>query len=231
MAFELKNVVPWGRNLDEYTRMFSLNKSDLNMRIISFGDGPASFNKEMTELKRNVVSIDPIYQFTRDELIKRINETKDIVIEQTKNNLDNYTWSNIKSIQELEQIRIAAMTNFLSDFELGKSQGRYIYHELPNRINFDNLSFDLGLSSHFLIMYSQLGLDFHIASFKEMLRLCREIRIFPILNLDSKKSEILDDLIKEFQTNYIIEIQRVDYEFQKGGNEMLTIKQNINAVA
>ena len=231
MAFELKNVVPWGRNLDEYTRMFSLNKSDLNMRIISFGDGPASFNKEMTELKRNVVSIDPIYQFTRDELIKRINETKDIVIEQTKNNLDNYTWSNIKSIQELEQIRIASMTNFLSDFELGKSQGRYIYHELPNRINFDNLSFDLGLSSHFLIMYSQLGLDFHIASFKEMLRLCREIRIFPILNLDSKKSEILDDLIKEFQTNYIIEIQRVDYEFQKGGNEMLTIKQNINAVA
>src|SRR5690606_4711402 len=124
-----------------------------NKRIISFGDGPASFNKEMTKLNRDVVSIDPIYQFTRDELLLRFNETRDLVIEQTKSNMDNYNWTDIKSVQELEEIRMTAMMEFSHDYVLGKSQGRYICQELPNRINFDNLSFDLGLSSHFLIMY------------------------------------------------------------------------------
>lgn len=123
------------------------------------------------------------------------------------------------------------MTEFLSDFELGKTQGRYIFHELPNKTHFDNLSFDLGLSSHFLILYSQLGLDFHIASLTEMLRLCQEIRIFPILNLNAKRSEILDDLINYFQTDFAIDVVTVDYEFQKGGNEMLTIRRKSNAVA
>jgi len=229
MAFELKNVVPWGRNLDEYAKMFNLNQSDLKKSIISFGDGPASFNKEMTELKRNVVSIDPIYQFTRDELLHRFNKTRDLVIEQTKRNIDHYNWTYIKSVHELEKARMTAMMDFSNDFELGKTQGRYICQELPNRLDFDNLSFDLGLSSHFLIMYSQLGLDFHILSLIEMLRLCKEIRIFPILDLNSKKSEILDDLIKEFQTDFIVDILKVGYEFQKGGNEMLVIKHNNKA--
>jgi len=48
MAFELKNTVPWGRNLDEHKSMFTLTEADLNKGIISFGDRPASFNYEMT---------------------------------------------------------------------------------------------------------------------------------------------------------------------------------------
>ena len=49
MAFELKNTVPWGRTLEEYSNMFNLTASDINKRIISFGDGPASFNCEMNK--------------------------------------------------------------------------------------------------------------------------------------------------------------------------------------
>jgi hypothetical protein len=86
MAFELKNVVPWGRNLAEYSRMFKLTDSDFIKRIISFGDGPASFNTEMTILNRQVVSLDPVYQFTRDELKQRIAETKETILEQTTAN-------------------------------------------------------------------------------------------------------------------------------------------------
>ncbi|MBP1640626.1 MAG: SAM-dependent methyltransferase [Bacteroidetes bacterium] len=226
MAFELKNTVPWGRNLDEYRRMFKLTDSDLNKRIISFGDGPASFNYEMTMLSKSVVSIDPIYQFSKNDLKIRIKETKDIVIEQTKNNLQNFVWTKIKNINELEQIRLSAMENFLQDFENGKKESRYINHEMPNKTDFDNLTFDLALSSHFLILYSQLGLEFHISSLTEMLRVAKEIRIFPILNLDAKKSELPDNLIRHFEKDFIVTIEKVDYEFQKDGNEMLTIKRN-----
>jgi hypothetical protein len=225
MAFELKNVVPWGRSLEEYIKIFKLTDSDLNSRIISFGDGPASFNSEMTKLDKMVVSLDPIYQFTKAELKQRIDETKETVIEQMRTNQGNFVWKNIKNIDELEQIRMGAMANFVDDFEIGKEQQRYIYHELPTQTKYNSQEFDLGLSSHFLILYSQLGLDFHIQSISEMLRICKEIRIFPILNLNATKSEVLEDIIANFNSDFIVTIESSDYEFQKNGNEMLVIKR------
>jgi hypothetical protein len=227
MAFELKDVVPWGRSLAEYVKIFKLTDSDLNSRIISFGDGPASFNSEMTKLGKMVVSLDPIYQFTKAELKQRINETKETVIEQTRMNQNNFVWKNIKNVDELEQIRMRAMADFIDDFELGKEQQRYLYHELPTLTKYDALEFDLGLSSHFLILYSQLGLNFHIQSINEMLRICNEIRIFPILNLNATKSEVLDAIIAHFNSDFIVTIESSDYEFQKNGNEMLVIKRKI----
>lgn len=46
MAFQLNNVVPWGRNMEEYKTMFLLNEEDMKKKIAGFGDGPASFNFE-----------------------------------------------------------------------------------------------------------------------------------------------------------------------------------------
>jgi len=93
------------------------------------------------------------------------------------------------------------------------------------KLNFKEQTFDLGLSSHFLLLYPKLGVDFHIKSINEMLRLCKEVRIFPILNLNAEKSEMLNNVITHFEKEYIINIEKVKYEFQKGGNEMLTINQ------
>ena len=50
MAFKLLAVVPWGRTLEEYKTMFTLSTENLQKSIASFGDGPASFNVEMTKL-------------------------------------------------------------------------------------------------------------------------------------------------------------------------------------
>jgi len=139
--------------------------------------------------------------------------------------MDNFVWKNIKSINELESIRTQAMNLFIEDFNLGKKEGRYISHELPKRTDFSELQFDLGLSSHFLLLYPQLGLDFHIQSIFEMLRICLEIRIFPILNLNAERSEVLNEIIESFKSNYQIQVIKVNYEFQKNGNEMLKIKK------
>jgi hypothetical protein len=225
MAFELKNTVPWGRTLEEYKNMFSLTDSDLNKQIISFGDGPASFNYEMTKQNKSVTSIDPIYQFSKKDLKKRIEETKDTVIKQMRENQNNFIWTSIKNVDELESIRMNAMFDFISDFELGLNEKRYIHHELPERTNFEEQTFDLGLSSHFLILYSKLGLDFHIKSITEMLRICKEVRIFPILNLNAEKSEVLNGIKEEYKKDYNISIEPVNYEFQKGGNKMLKIRR------
>ena len=224
MAFELSKVVPWGRTLEEYKTMFNLNNEDLKKSIASFGDGPASFNTEMTNLKNNVTSFDPIYQFTKQQLINRIQETKDIVMKQAKENKDNFIWTTIKNLHELKKIRMGAMYKFIDDFETGKEQNRYISHELPNKTYFLDKHFDIGLSSHFLLLYPDLGLEFHIKSIDEMLRICSEVRIFPILDLDAKESNLLKPIVDNYSNSYNVKIEKTDYMFQKDGDKMLVIK-------
>ncbi|WP_297430714.1 SAM-dependent methyltransferase [Clostridium sp.] len=224
MAFELSTVVPWGRTLEEYKIMFDLKEEELKKAIASFGDGPASFNFEMTKLKYNVTSFDPIYQFTKEQLLNRIEETKGIVMQQTKENKDNFVWNTIKDLDELEKVRMGAMYNFIDDFEEGKKEKRYVTHELPNKTNFADKHFDIGLSSHFLLLYPELGLDFHIKAIDEMLRICKEIRIFPILDLDAKESVILKPIIENYRKSYSVKIEKTNYMFQKDGDKMLVIK-------
>ena len=65
---KLSKVVPWGRTLEEYKLMFSLTDADLNSNILGCGDGPASFNAEMTKQNHSVVSIDPVYEFSSDQI-------------------------------------------------------------------------------------------------------------------------------------------------------------------
>ena len=61
MPFSIDRVVPWGRSAPEYQAMFALDEADLGGRILGCGDGPASFNAEMSAQGRAVVSVDPLY--------------------------------------------------------------------------------------------------------------------------------------------------------------------------
>lgn len=227
MAFQLDSVVPWGRTFDEYSEMFLLNADDTKKKIAGFGDGPASFNYEATMQGISVTSFDPIYQFSKDTLTKRIEEVRITVIQQMKENKNNYVWTNIENLEQLENIRMSAMKMFLLDYEKGLAEKRYIYHELPNRLPYDNNTFDIGLSSHFLLMYTALGYDFHIHAITEMLRVCKEIRIFPIVDLDANQNDLIKRIIDYFKDNYDVNIADTNYEFQKNANKLLIIKKPI----
>ena len=225
MAFKLDSVVPWRRNLEEYKLMFGLDDRDMTKKIAGFGDGPACFNCEMTNAGGNVVSFAPIYQFSKEEIEERIEEVRITVMQQMRENMDNYVWIHIKDLDELEHIRMSAMKKFLSDYKQGKKEGRYVFHELPARLPYEPESFDIGLSSHFLLMYTSLGYDFHIQSITEMLRVCKEVRIFPIVDLDANKTDLIKDVIDYFQRDYDATIVTTEYEFQKGDNKLLIIRK------
>lgn len=224
MAFQLNNVVPWGRNMEEYRLMFRLDEDDMTKKIAGFGDGPACFNCEATREGGHIISFDPIYQFSKEEIQRRIEVVRITVMQQMRENMDNYVWTNIKNLEELENIRMSAMRKFLDDYELGKAEGRYVFHELPNKLPYETGSFDIGLSSHFLLMYTTLGYDFHIHSITEMLRVCKEVRIFPIVDLDANETDLVKDVIQYFKKSRKVEIVATDYEFQKGENKLLIIK-------
>lgn len=150
-------------------------------------------------------------------------------MEQMAQNQENYVWTKIKNLEELENIRMNAMHMFLKDFEQGYQENRYIYHELPNKVLFEDNFFDIGLCSHFLLMYTQLGYQFHIQAMEEMQRVCKEIRIFPIVDLDANQSDLISKVIDYFRKDYDVEIVDTKYVFQKGDNKLLIIrKRNID---
>jgi hypothetical protein len=221
----LKNVVPWGRNFEEYEAMFSLSETELRLKLLGCGDGPSSFNAEATRKRGSVVSIDPVYRFAKEEIARRIDETSETVLAQVKKNKDNFVWDNIRSVDELETVRMAAMQAFLEDYDQGREQKRYIEAALP-QLPFEANVFDLVLCSHFLFLYSgHFDLAFHIDSLLEMCRVGKEVRVFPLIDLKGERSEHLGPLIDALvHSGYRCSIQRVSYEFQKGGNEMLRVQ-------
>jgi hypothetical protein len=66
--FTLDQVVPWGRSYEEYRQMFALTDGDLGLRVLGCADGPASFNAEATSRGHLVVSADPLYRFSVNDI-------------------------------------------------------------------------------------------------------------------------------------------------------------------
>ncbi|MGB0909995.1 MAG: SAM-dependent methyltransferase [Nitrospirales bacterium] len=227
MAMKLKQVVPFGRSFDEYREMFSLTSGDFSRKILGVGDGPASFNSEMTKLGHRVVSIDPLYSFTGQEIERKFYEMVDGIIEQVKATPSDWVWIYHRSPEDLRQNRIMALHLFLADYEQGKVQMRYLVGELPHLSEIADEAFDMALCSHFLFLYSnQFWLDFHRVAILEMLRVATEVRIFPLLTLKGVRSAYVDPVMQDLlQQGYEVEILRVTYELQRGGNEMLRVSR------
>lgn len=224
MAMQLDQVVPFGRSLDEYVNLFNLTESDLHKTILSIADGPASFNAEATAQGYHVQSVDPLYCFSAQEIKDRFYAVVDQVIDQVAGSPQDWIWSYHKSPQDLRQNRERAIELFTQDYELGKVEGRYQVGELPH-LNDSDLEYEIGLCSHFLFLYSDhFNQEFHLQSIQELLRVCTEVRIFPLLTLNLERSPYLPLVIDTLDyQGYDCQIQTVEYQLQRGGNQMLKI--------
>ena len=229
MAMQLEQVVPFGRSLDEYTQMFALTQADFERSILSVADGPASFNAEGTALGYQIQSIDPLYTFNAADIKSRFYAVLDNVITQIASTPDDWNWTYHASPEALKAHRIKVTEAFCTDYEIGKAQGRYTVGELPS-LGYTSDAYELGLCSHFLFLYSeQRDCEFHIDAIDEMLRVCKEVRVFPLLTLGLERSPHLPAVLSHLtQTGHRYTIETVLYEFQKGGNEMLRIYRGEN---
>ena len=226
MMFTLEQVVPWGRSFDEYRAMFALSDADLEGRLLGCGDGPASFNAVATRRGARVISCDPIYRWSAAEIQSRIEDTYAEVIEQTRRNSHEFVWDAIRSVDELGRVRMAAMREFLGDYPSGSQEGRYIEASLPS-LPFHDGQFDLAVCSHLLFLYSsQLGEALHSAAVLELCRVAQEVRVFPLLALGGARSPFVETCAGLLRSaGCEVSIERVPYEFQRGGNEMLRIRR------
>ena len=187
MSVELDEIIPWGRSRHEYELMFSLNRADLQKNILGCGDGPASFNAEMTQAGHSVVSFDPIYSFSGADIQARFDASSEVIVSQVRATLETWNWNYHHSHEGLLTNRRNALMKFLADYENGKRAGRYRVASLPS-LQFSDGQFDLALCSHLLFLYSdQLSEKFHVQSVMELCRVAKEIRIFPLLALSHQR--------------------------------------------
>lgn len=226
MPVHLKTVVPWGRSFDEYVRMFALSSTDLERRILGCGDGPAAFNAAMHRKEKTVVSVDPLYQFTAEQIRSRVQEVSRTILEQLLVSQSAYVWTTPSSPEAVIRVRLQAMEDFLKDFEPGRSEGRYLPHELPD-LPFADGQFDLALCSHLLFTYSgPLSVEFHLRALREMCRVAGEVRVFPLLDQGGQSSAHLEPVCNQLQREgFHIVFVPVDYEFQRGGNRMMQARR------
>jgi len=224
MTIRYQGIVPWGRNYDEYVRMFALTEDDLKLSILGCGDGPASFNCECNARGGRVVSVDPLYALSKAEIESAVEAAYPDVMEKTEQNKEQFRWDVFPSVAALGRARMASMKRFLASYEQGKSDGRYVPAALP-ALPFENGTFDIALCSHFLFLYTDdLSYSFHLEAVGEMLRVAREVRIFPLLDMNGRPSPYAGNIRSDFR-DMEVAVVRVAYEFQIGGNEMMTIGQ------
>jgi hypothetical protein len=137
---------------------------------------------------------------------------------------ERFVWDVIRSPEELGRVRMAAMGEFLSDYDAGRRGGRYLAASLQ-WLPFGDGAFDLALCSHFLFLYSdEVPAGEHVAAVLELCRVAGEVRVFPVLEMNGERSRHLGAVIEAVERRGLsVRVERVPYEFQRGGDEMVRI--------
>ena len=223
--FQTDEVILLGRTFDEYVGMFALDEATLrDNRILDAASGVSSFCAEANALGYRVTASDRIYTLNADEIERKCSRDLDNMLVQLAGITQNYVWNYFPNLDALKVKREQAYRGFVADYRQ-HGHTRYITTEYPNS-SFADGQFDLALVSHFLFLYDeQLGYDFHRRTLLELLRIAREIRLFPLVNLRTERASavvrLLDDPVF---AAYDIRIEHVDYEFIRNSSEMMVIR-------
>ena len=226
----LEKVAIIGRSLSDYIAMFMLKPDELKgKKIIDFGSGVCSFVKEANDLGINVIGIDPIYSQNSATISERSENDIYNIGKQIEFQKDRFEWSDVTytGMPQYYSKRLSNLKMFLADFK--KNKEHYLNQSLP-KLDFNDKEFELGLVSHLLFLYDNIcDYRFHIASIREMMRICKEVQIHPITDLTGKPSKMIRNLKKDLP-QFDISIELVDYEWHRGSSFTLIIKeQNIKS--
>lgn len=223
---QLAEIVPWGRSFDEYRAMFALSDADLDGQMLGCGDGPAAFNAEATLRGAQVVSVDPLYAFDAEAIAERIETARPQIESGLRTAPERYLWTHFRTVDDLVRTRLETMGRFLDDYPGPGASPRYIDAALPS-LPFEDSAFDLVLVSHLLFTYSEhLGDDGHRDGLAELMRVGREVRIFPLVTLDGNPSPHLEPALTQAEAaGWQVQVVPVEYAFQRDADRMLRLRR------
>lgn len=223
--FDLGGIVPWGRRYDEYADYFAFADMPPEGPVLDVGGGPASFAAEAAERGLNVVACDPIYAASGEAIRQRFEATRNDMMAGLRVAQYRFNWKRYGSPERIEKIWREALELFLADFE-ACGRERYVPASLP-ALPFGNDAFQTALCSHLLFLYGDdLDAAFHVSAALELARVAREVRIFPLVNLDGRPSSHLPAVMDALEAAGLFpELVRVPFEFQRGATRMLRIRK------
>ncbi|AUH72290.1 SAM-dependent methyltransferase [Legionella sainthelensi] len=220
----MRKLVLWGHSVDEYREMFDLSQEDMNSRILEYGCGPSAVNAQQFHEAHQAVSCDPLFVLDKDTLSSKAIMIFAQMADEVRKEQEQFDFSRNGGLEQLLEYRQEGMKSFFADYEKGKAEGRYLgaadYH-LP----YPDFSFDFALSAHYLFAdLEDQTVDFHLNVICELARVAKEVRIFPLNDMEGKSSELLGPVLLQLQKQgYGVEIREVDYHLHKSENAMLRV--------
>lgn len=213
-----------GRSYAEYLKFFNLDGNYLeNRSVLDCAAGASSFTSHMNQLGYDSQAVDILYGEEAQLLAKRCMEHLNILVDAISPLEDHFKWDFFRDVEGLRKHRCRACRDFINDYQKNKNNS-YIKADIT-RLPFKDNSFDLVLCSHLLFIYDhRLNYEFHLKSVQEMMRVAREeVRLYPLVKHKKKKSGFVEKIINELSPRADIRLVEVDYEFRRGGNQMMQI--------
>lgn len=222
MSLQLEDFLITGRTFEEYLAFFDLDVADLSAkRVLDCPSGASSFVAEAKKLQIDAKGCDKLYEYPIEDICTQGEKSIEIIYKDTSW-MQRHNFAFYNSIENHRNFRESALKFFCEDYNAQD----YSFALLPH-LPYENKSFDLLLSSHLLFVYDErLDLEFHINAIEEMLRVAKEVRIFPLV--DYRNSHVAEErnfspLVYEVLQHFPAEILEVEFEFQRGANHMMRI--------
>ncbi|MGC9516695.1 MAG: methyltransferase domain-containing protein [Methanomicrobiales archaeon] len=224
--FNIEGPIFIGRSWQEYIKMFNLHGNVLGEgKILDCAAGASSFTAKMNQEGYDITALDEIYDKSPDYLQNKCKKHLQVLINALSTMEGHFLWGYFQDLADLKRKRMKACCDFAADYK--KNHGKNYIKADITQIPYNDNSFSLVLCSHLLFIYDhRLSYDFHKKSILEMLRVGKEVRIYPLVKHKSKKSEYLTSIMDDLSPSADLELVNVDYEFRKGGNQMLQILKN-----
>lgn len=218
-----EEIIVTSRSFAEYCAFFGLDEESLPARILDAAAGASSFIAEVSPLVERAVAVDPAYE-DRETTLARARAGLAAGTQLVDAHSGHFVLDWYGSAERRAEMRHAALARFADDFE-GRPE-HYVGSRLP-ALPFETDSFDLALCSHLLFTWAtHLDEAFHRAALTELLRVAREVRVFPLaLQGTGAPVSFLDSLREAIERDLgaSTEVVGVPYEFQRGVNQMLVI--------
>jgi len=220
----MRKLVLWGHHVSEYQEMFDVSDASLQTNLLEYGCGASAVNTELHQDGTSVVSVDPLFALSKPELIQKVTEDFDERVEQVLADQTQFNVENYGGIDAFLASRREGIDAFFADYNAGIEEGRY-KALVDGALPFENFSFDLALSSHYLFANAaDDAVARHVAIIQDLARVAKEVRIFPLIERAGTPSALLGPVLLGLQqANFGTEVREVSCALYPEGNAMLRV--------
>jgi len=216
-------VLVTSRSYAEYEAFFALTPADLAGTVLDCSAGASGFAAVANSRGGRVTAVDPAYAAGVAGVLAESASGTSRGAAIIGDHEDRFVWSWYGSPEARDELRTGARAAF--EHDLRARPGSYVAGALPG-LPFADGAVDLALCSHLLFTWSDvLGEQWHDAALTELLRVARQVRVFPLVVQGTGDAvPFLPRLLDRLRDRgHRVDVVRVGYEFQRGADRLLVV--------